>query len=61
MVPNITHLYEFLDSCVEIFGDEFRHVLKHIGLDGIIKKDYLYRSQRDLGDIGKSTGQKTGK
>ena len=58
VVPNITHLYEFLDKCVEIFGDEFLHVLKHIGLDGIIKKDYLYRSQRDLGDIGKGAGKR---
>ena len=52
--PNITHLYEFLDYCVDSFGKEFHHVLKHIGLDGIIKQDYLYRSQRDLGDIGKT-------
>lgn len=57
-VPNINSLYEFLDSVVEIFGDEFHHVLKHIGLDGIIRQDYLYRSQRDLGDIGKAKGKK---
>jgi len=57
-VPNINSLYEFLDSVVEIFGDEFHHVLKHIGLEGIIRQDYLYRSQRDLGDIGKAKGKK---
>ena len=51
--PNITHLYNFLDYCVEAFGNEFHHVLDHIGLSGIIRQDYLYRSQRDLGDIGK--------
>ena len=56
--PNITHLYEFLDYCVDSFGNEFHHVLKHIGLDGLIKQDYLYRSQRDLGDIGKGAGSK---
>lgn len=50
--PNINHLYDFLDSVVEMFGEEFHHVLKHIGLDGLIKRDYLYRSQRDLGDLG---------
>ena len=58
-VPNINSLYEFLDSVVEIFGDEFHHVLKHIGLDGIIRQDYLYRSQRDLGDIGKASGKRS--
>ena len=45
-VPNINHLYEFLDNCVEIFGEEYKNVLKHIGLDGIIKKEFLYRSTK---------------
>ena len=45
-VPNINHLYEFLDNCVEIFGEEFHNVLKHVGLDGIIKQEFLYRSTK---------------
>ena len=47
-MPNIDHLYEFLDSCVEIFGNEYHRVLKHIGLDGLIKQEFLYKSTKDL-------------
>ena len=44
--PNINHFYEFLDHCVEIFGDEYKNVMKHIGLEGIIKQEFLYRSTK---------------
>ena len=30
------------------FGNEYHRVLKHIGLDGLIKQEYLYRSTKDL-------------
>jgi len=45
-VPNITHLYEFLDNCVEIFGDEYKNVMKHIGLDNLVRQEFLYRSTK---------------
>ena len=45
-VPNINHFYEFLDNCVEIFGDEYKNVMKHIGLDNIVRQEYLYRSTK---------------
>ena len=44
--PNITHLYDFLDYCVDGFGEEFHHVLDHIGLSGIIRQEYLYKSTK---------------
>ena len=47
-MPNIDHLYEFLDNAVEIFGNEYHRVLKHIGLDGLIKQEFLYKSTKDL-------------
>ena len=45
-VPNINHLYEFLDKTVEVFGDEYKNVMKHIGLDNIVRQEYLYRSTK---------------
>jgi len=45
-VPNINHLYEFLDKTVEVFGNEYKNVMKHIGLDNIVRQEYLYRSTK---------------
>ncbi len=45
-MPNISHLYEFLDSCVEVFGKEYEHVMKHIGIDTLVRNEYLYRSTK---------------
>ena len=45
-VPNINHFYEFLDNCVEVFGEEYKNVMKHIGLDNIVRQEYLYRSTK---------------
>ena len=45
-VPNINHLYEFLDKVVEIFGNEYKHVMAHIGLDDLVRQEYLYRSTK---------------
>ena len=45
-VPNINHLYEFLDRVVEIFGNEYKHVMAHIGLDDLVRQEYLYRSTK---------------
>ena len=45
-MPNISHLYEFLDNCVEIFGKEYEHVMKHIGIDTLVRNEFLYRSNK---------------
>lgn len=45
-MPNISHLYEFLDSCVEVFGKEYEHVMKHIGINTLVRNEYLYRSTK---------------
>ena len=45
-VPSVNHLYEFLDRCVEIFGEEYKNVLKHMGLDNLVRQEYLYRSTK---------------
>ena len=45
-VPNINHLYEFLDRVVEIFGNEYKHVMAHIGIDDLVRQEYLYRSNK---------------
>ena len=45
-MPNIDHLYEFLDGCIEVFGDEYKNVMKHIGLDNLVRQEFLYRSTK---------------
>ena len=45
-MPNVTHLYEFLDHCVEVFGKEYEHVMKHIGINTLVRNEYLYRSTK---------------
>jgi len=48
VVPNINHLFEFLDNVVEVFGNEYKNVLKHMGLDNLIRQEFLYKSTGDL-------------
>ena len=43
-MPTIDHLYEFLDSCADMFEHEYMKVMKRIGLDKIVRKDLLYKS-----------------
>ena len=47
-VPNINSLYEFLDRAVEIFGNEYKHVMAHIGLDDLVRQDFLYKSTKEF-------------
>jgi len=47
-VPNINSLYEFLDKAVEVFGNEYKHVMSHMGLDDLVRQEFLYRSTKDL-------------
>ena len=41
-VPNINHLYEFLDHCVEIFGEEYIKVMNHIGITELVRSEWLF-------------------
>ena len=43
-VPNINHYYEFLDNTTKLFSEEYKKVLKHIGLDNLVRQEFLYRS-----------------
>ena len=43
-VPNIDHLYEFLDHCVEIFGEEYIKVMNHIGITELVRSEWLFKN-----------------
>jgi len=43
-MPNIDHLYEFLDSCVEIFGEEYIKVMNHIGIKELVRSEWLFKN-----------------
>ena len=43
-MPNIDHLYEFLDSCVEIFGEEYIKVMNHIGITELVRSEWLFKN-----------------
>ena len=43
-MPNVDHLYEFLDSCVEIFGEEYIKVMNHIGITELVRSEWLFKN-----------------
>ena len=43
-MPNIDHLYEFLDSCVEVFGEEYIKVMNHIGITELVRSEWLFKN-----------------
>ena len=45
-MPRVTHLYSFLDDMVEQFGDAHQDVLNHIGLDKLLRGEFLYREDK---------------
>ena len=45
-VPNAEHFFDFLDKCFEVFGEEYKHVLKRMGLDTLVRQEFLYRSTK---------------
>jgi len=49
-VPNIDHLYEFLDNCVKIFGQEYIKVMNHIGITELVRSEWLFKGNlnRDI-------------
>ena len=42
-MPNIDHLYEFFDNCVEIFGEEYIKVMNHIGITDLVRSEWLFK------------------
>ena len=49
-MPNIDHLYEFFDSCVEIFGEEYIKVMNHIVITELVRSEWLFKGvlNRDI-------------
>ena len=45
--PTVDHLYDFLDTCAETFKDAHKAVMKRIGIEELIKDEYLYQELRD--------------
>ena len=46
-MPSVNHLYDFLDQCADIFQDAHKAVMKRIGIDELIKDEYLFQEMRD--------------
>ena len=44
--PNVNQLYEFLDQMVETFGEAHQDVVNHIGLDKLLRGEFLYREDK---------------
>ena len=44
--PNVNHLYKFLDRMVENFEDAHQDVVNHIGLDKLLRGEFLYREDK---------------
>ena len=42
-MPNIDHLYGFLDNCVEVFGEEYIKVMNHIGIKELVRSEWLFK------------------
>ena len=43
-MPNIDHLYTFLDNCVKIFGEEYINVMNHIGITELVRSEWLFKN-----------------
>ena len=46
--PSVTHLYEFLDKCAEIFQDAHLAVMARIGITELLKDEYMFMDMRDV-------------
>ena len=44
VMPTIDHLYEFLDVCVENFGQEYIKVMNHIGINELVRYEWLFKN-----------------
>ena len=47
-MPTVDHLYEFLDHCAESFKDCHKSVMRRIGIDDLIKDEYLFTEMKDV-------------
>lgn len=45
--PTVDSLYNFLDHCAEVFKDCHKAVMRRIGIDNLIKDEYLFQELRD--------------
>lgn len=45
--PTVDNLYNFLDHCAEVFKDCHKAVMRRIGIDNLIKDEYLFQELRD--------------
>ena len=43
-MPTIDNLYEFLDKCVEMFGQEYIKVMNHIGIKELVRSEWLFKN-----------------
>lgn len=46
--PSVTHLYDFLDRCAEIFQDAHHAVMSRIGIQSLLKDEYMFTEMRDV-------------
>ena len=44
VMPTVDHLYEFLDVCVENFGQEYIKVMNHIGITDLVRSEWLFKN-----------------
>ena len=43
-MPSIDNLYEFLDKCVAMFGQEYIKVMHHIGIKELVRSEWLFKN-----------------
>jgi chromosome segregation ATPase len=46
--PSVTHLYDFLDRCADIFQDAHYDVMARIGIKDLLKDEYLFKELKDV-------------
>ena len=45
--PTVDHLYDFLDQCAKTFKDCHKAVMRRIGINDLIKDEYLFQEMRN--------------
>ena len=43
-MPSVNHFYTFLDKCVENFGEEYIKVMNHIGINDLVRSEWLFKN-----------------
>ena len=44
VMPSVDHFYKFLDECVENFGEEYIKVMNHIGINDLVRSEWLFKN-----------------